>query len=316
MNEPAFALPFWDWTRNPSLPEWFFGEGNPLNNTTRFQEAGDRLPLDFIHAEPSLQAKRFAHFGGRPRIPGEYQVEGTLEQSIHNCVHNWIGGEMASFDGAGNDTIFQAHHGQIDRIWDIWLRRGDGRANPADPAWVDHHFWFYGWEGQPEPVRVGDLSDTKRLGYEFADYEITPTLSADDLPTYRGDSIDFGVIDPDDKLLARIDAVVNGGAEGRVTLSYERLSLPMHPFHHRLYFIDEASNTATYVSTLNILPIPDLNRGLERRVTSQVQVPQHAINAILNAGRIRVVGVPVPLKGREIPLDAVPFEGVSLSVEA
>ncbi|MEO1027917.1 MAG: tyrosinase family protein [Pseudomonadota bacterium] len=315
LNEPAFALPFWDWTRNNKIPDWFFGDDNPLNNTTRLQQPGARVPNDFIHPDGSLQAKRFDHFGGRERIPGELQVEGTMEQSIHNCVHNWIGGEMASFDGAGNDTIFQSHHGQIDRIWDIWLRQGGGRANPTTESWLEHPFWFYGWEGAPEPVKVKDLLDTKALGYDFADYDISPTLTEETMPVFDGDSIDFGVIDPNDELLAQINAVSNG-AEGRVSLVYERLSLPMHPFHHRLFFIDEATGDATYVSTQTILPIPDLNRGLEREVSSQVQVPPHAVDAILNSGRIRVVGVPVPLEGRSIPLEPVPFKGVSLTVEA
>ena len=27
-----FALPYWDWTRNPQIPAAFWGEGNPLNH--------------------------------------------------------------------------------------------------------------------------------------------------------------------------------------------------------------------------------------------------------------------------------------------
>jgi len=316
LNEPAFALPYWDWTRNQTIPDWFFGEQNPLNNPTRLQEPGDEIPLDFVHTDPSLRAKRFKHFGGRKRKRGDLQVEGTLEQSAHNSVHNWIGGEMASFDGAGNDPFFQAHHGQVDRLWEIWLRQGDGRANPKDPTWLNEKFWFFGWEGFPEAITVSALVDTKALGYVFSDYEITSTLNENNLPVYKGDGLEFGRLDPDDKLLAQIAAVKSEGAEGRVSITYERMSLPMHPFHHRLFLIDDQTGDATYLGTQMILPIPDQTRGLEKQVSSQVEFPPHAIEAVLAGRPLRVVGVPVELKGRPIPLQPVPFEGVTLSVDA
>lgn len=48
LNEPTFALPYWDWTRNASPPAWYWGEDNPLFNTTRLQERGDTVPADFL----------------------------------------------------------------------------------------------------------------------------------------------------------------------------------------------------------------------------------------------------------------------------
>lgn len=314
-NEPAFALPYWDWTRNRKIPSWYFGENNPLNNTTRMQGPDDAVPDDFIHPGPSMRAKQWAHFGGRPRIKGENQVEGTMEQSIHNCVHNWIGGEMASFDGAGNDTIFQSHHGQIDRFWEAWMRN-QGGTTPEAEAYRDQHFWFYGWEGRPEPVRVGDLDDTEALGYTFDDLTFLPTLNDSNRPVYDGGGVEMGKIDPDSELLAQVRDVSAGAHTGRVTISYERMQLPMHPFHHRLFLIDQTDDEATYLGTQCILPIPDLNRGLEKEVSSQVEVPPEALATIKKGNPMQVVGVPVPLKGRDIPLQPVPFKGVSLTVEA
>jgi len=316
LNEPKFALPYWDWTRNPKVPSWFWGGDNPLSNSTRMQEPGDALPLDFLELGPTLRAKRFDHFGGRKRVPGNHQVEGTLEQGAHNNVHNWTGGEMASFDGAGNDPIFQSHHGNIDRIWEIWLAQGDGRANPSDADWLAHQFWFFGPTGDREAVTVDRLLDTKELGYAFDDLGWQSTLTEASAPKFNGDAQTFGVIDLGKTQRAQIRDLTEGRATGRVALNYERLSLPIQPFQHRLFFLDEASGTATYVGTFTILPIPDLRSGLERSVTSQVEIPPDVLQTMLQSQRIRVVGVGVPLKGRNIPQQPVPFAGVSVTIEA
>lgn len=53
-----------------------------------------------------------------------------LEKSIHNPVHNAIGGDMIRAD-APNDPIFWLFHTFIDKIWDDWekLNPGIGYAN-------------------------------------------------------------------------------------------------------------------------------------------------------------------------------------------
>jgi hypothetical protein len=316
LNEPGFGLPYWDWTRNPRIPAWYWGEDNPLNNPTRLQEPGDFMPGDFIELGPALRALDFSNFGGRKRVPGEFQVEGTLEQGAHNNTHNWTGGEMASFDGAGNDPMFQSHHGNIDRLWEIWLAQGEGRANPTDPEWLDHLFWFYGPTGEREAVRVGDLIDTRALGYAFENLDWRHTLTPYNTPRIEGYVSNYAALGLTTAELAAIRSLKEGTRIGRVSLNYERMTLPIQPFQHRLFFIDEPSGEATYVGTFTILPIPDLRAGLEKSVTSQVEVPPAALEILLKSGRVRVVGVGVPLKGRKIPTQPIPFEGVSLSIDA
>jgi len=316
LNEPAFALPYWDWTKNPNVPDWYWGKNNALFNSTRLQERGDVLPADFLELGPALRAKKFDHFGGRRRTPGDVQVEGTLEQGAHNNVHNWTGGEMASFDGAGNDPMFQSHHGNIDRIWEIWLAQGDGRANPTDNDWLDHAFWFYGPSGDREAIKVRDLLDTNALGYRFDNLEWQSTLTPETTPAFDGRGDTYATLSLSDSQLAQIRTLSRGEGPGRVSLNYERMSLPIQPFQHRLFFVNEDNGDATYVGTFTILPIPDLRSGLERTVTSQVEVPPDALNALLRASRVRVVGMGVPLKGRRTPTEPIPFESVSLSINA
>ncbi len=315
LNEPSFALPYWDWTRNPTIPAWYFGTDNALSNSTRYQSPTDEIPADFVEVGPAIRARNWKQFLGLPRRKGDLQVEGTLEQSVHNCVHNWIGGNMASFDGAGDDLLFQSHHGQVDRLWESWLA-GEGHVNPTDQAWLDHRFGFFGSDGLPTAIRIGDLLDTRALGYAFDRTDFRHTLTPQNRPRFQGGGRELATIIADEKLLANIEQVRAGRGTKRVSVTYDRISLPTHPYHHRLFFVEDGGAVgdlnAHYVGTHNILPVPDLERGLEGRVTSQVEIDLDALDAFAATGRVRVVGVGVPLKGRKTDTDAVPFQNVRL----
>ena len=156
---------------------------------------------------------------------------------------------------------------------------------------------------------------TQEVGYGYADQDWRLTLSPQTTPRFPGGGETYATLDLSPAQLAQINQRVSGANRGRVSLNYERLSLPIHPFKHRLFFVDGRTAKATYVGTFTILPIPDLRSGLERTVTSQVEVPPKALEALLESGRVRVVGVGVPLKGRAIPVQPVPFSGVSLTLE-
>jgi tyrosinase len=38
---------------------------------------------------------------------------------------------------AALDPVFWLHHANIDRLWEVWLKRDPGHANPTDAAWLD-----------------------------------------------------------------------------------------------------------------------------------------------------------------------------------
>jgi hypothetical protein len=177
-GDRTFALPYWDWTRDNRLPAALFGAGNPLLDTTRIQTRDDRLPADFTELGPSMRGPSFPQFAGLARRPDYPQIEGALEQSAHNNVHNWIGGNMASFDGAGFDPMFGTHHGNIDRLWEAWKAASPEHRDPEDREWRDFRFSFYGADGKVEQIRVADLSDVRRLGYRYDTLAWRSTLTA------------------------------------------------------------------------------------------------------------------------------------------
>lgn len=114
----------------------------------------------------------FAHNGSR-------KSEGWLEQSPHDIVHGDVGGNdglMADPDTAALDPIFWLHHANIDRLWEVWLRRDAQHANPTDPAWlngplVGRKFYAPGPNGAPHVYTAKDMLDTTapQLGYIYED---------------------------------------------------------------------------------------------------------------------------------------------------
>jgi hypothetical protein len=321
-GDHQFALPYWDWTRSPRLPAQMFGEGNPLNDTTRIQNPTDTLPSDFTELGPAMRAGTFGQFLGYRRDPGNPQIEGTLEQSAHNNVHNWIGGNMASFDGAGFDPLFGTHHGNIDRLWEAWRASSPSNRNPADPAWASTKFALYGASGDVERIRVADLVDTERLGYRFDRLDWRHTLGASAVPTYPGGGAVLARLRLSEAQKAKVRRLVAAPGGGRVVLSYERMQIPVHPLCHRIFLLhpSEASSasidSASYCGTFTLLPIPGTASGLDRTVTTQMEVPKAALAALLREQTVAVSAVPVPLKGRLIPEEPLRLEGVSLVVEA
>ena len=53
-------------------------------------------------------------------------------EGIHNSVHVWVGGSMASIPTAPADPIFWMHHANIDRLWWQWQQSPQGQGkNPS-----------------------------------------------------------------------------------------------------------------------------------------------------------------------------------------
>lgn len=59
-----------------------------------------------------------------------------LPRDMHNLVHVWIGGTMRNISISANDPIFYLHHSNVDRLFELWLKRfGYGSINhPAQGA--------------------------------------------------------------------------------------------------------------------------------------------------------------------------------------
>ena len=188
-----FALPFWDWTNNPTMPDVFTspttpdGKPNALyvddqdfgQGWQRSWPASDPMPPEIVGPTvlgQILNATDYEDFG-TSRPAGQNSLDpswvltrtgdqGVLEATPHNNVHNNIGGWMPSAMSP-RDPIFFMHHCNIDRIWAVWNSLGN--ANSGDQLWTDMPFTnnFYNPDGSSWSPKVSDLFVPENLGYTY-----------------------------------------------------------------------------------------------------------------------------------------------------
>jgi tyrosinase len=185
-GDSAFALPYWDWNRDPQLPAacteptWFNGSrtvANPLLDGTRVAKPGDTLSDELVGdaVMSNIMAQTsFPLFGsskpkGQTDLASTWQrVKGTsgrLEATPHNGVHNWVGGNMKTMLSP-LDPLFWLHHANCDRIWAAW--NAGGGANPTASLWRNFPLWrFVGLDEQLREVLVRDVLDIQTLGYRY-----------------------------------------------------------------------------------------------------------------------------------------------------
>jgi tyrosinase len=189
-----FAMPYWDWTANPTMPEVFLTATNPDGkknwlyvddegfgtNWKRTWPANRPMPVSQVGAavlQEILNTTDYEEFGtSRPAgqdsldqawIIAENQgIQGTLEARPHNMVHNNIGGWMPTAVSS-RDPIFFMHHCNIDRIWALWNSLGN--QNAANSLWTDMQFKnnFYFPDGSDYSPIVKELYVPEALGYTY-----------------------------------------------------------------------------------------------------------------------------------------------------
>ncbi len=180
-----FAMPYWDWTTNPKLPDQFTSatlpnnQPNALFEASRTWPANTPMPANIVGPsvlQSIMQATPFEVFGttrpmGQNSLAQSWIVDGSGSQGIlegtpHNNVHNNIGGWMPSAMSP-MDPIFFMHHSNIDRIWDAWNHAGN--ANSPDPLWTDMTFQnnFINPDGTPWSPQVKSLYVPEDLGYTY-----------------------------------------------------------------------------------------------------------------------------------------------------
>jgi hypothetical protein len=304
LKEKQFALPYWDATRYRRIPAAYWGKDNPLYDTTREMGPDDELPDDFLDVEGALSLESFYAFGGYPYDnPSGDMIEGNLEQSFHNNVHNWVGGNMGMFATAGFESLFSAHHGNVDRMWEKWRSLRGPSADPREEAWRTRSYEIVNEKGRRETIAVKDLVDTRKLDYVFDNYD----FQARQLPD--------PVLSDGTGVTLAVQGSFKSAARTPRVLRFERSSVAIHPLCCRAFLRSKSDrNHAAYVGTFTVLPVQRGGaRGLDRNVVMQLALSNDVRQKFSGAGDVEVVIVGVALKGRNIPLAPVPLAKATLA---
>jgi tyrosinase len=255
----TWALPYWNYGRGgryATLPPAFraektpSGAANPLYVAQRKPQvnAGYGLPTGIITAKVALGDLPFsvdalpgmtAGFGGpvtgwhhNPTNDGSF---GDLEQTPHNDVHVYIGGNrgfMTRFETAPRDPIFWLHHANLDRLWTVWLgEQNPQRSNPTESAWLDESFKFHDEHGNSVSSTPGGVVDTVRdLGYSYEEAAPPPSRR---VPVELAREVDLARMSDVERIGAapvRVPAhppELIGASEAPLTLAGERATVSL-----------------------------------------------------------------------------------------
>ncbi|GFY91846.1 hypothetical protein Acr_08g0002420 [Actinidia rufa] len=214
IDDPNFAMPFWAWDTpaGMTMPAQYANTDSPLYSEIRDAEHQPPVLIDLdydltdetvteqeqISSNLAIMYRQVVSSGNTPTLfmgmpyrsgdepdPGA----GSLENTPHGNVHIWVGDrtlpsiqDMGNFATAGRDTLFYAHHGNVDRMWSIWKTLGGKRKDFTDSDWLNTEFLFYDEEARLVKVKVKDCLDEKKLGYEYQTIDI-PWLTSRATPS-------------------------------------------------------------------------------------------------------------------------------------
>ncbi|WP_330328363.1 tyrosinase family protein [Streptomyces sp. NBC_00536] len=194
--DPKVSIPYWDWTvdRTPGSSLWaadFLGgtararDGQVLDGP--FAYAGGKWAIT-VGVDRRTYLRRALGAGGT-QLPTKAEVnavlnmaeydtapwnsasngfrnnlEGWRGSNLHNRVHVWVGGQMASA-ASPNEPVFWLHHAFIDMLWAEWQNRHPKSTYlPATPTpdVVDLHGTMRPWNN----VTPADMLDHRKF-YTF-----------------------------------------------------------------------------------------------------------------------------------------------------
>jgi Common central domain of tyrosinase/Polyphenol oxidase middle domain len=153
------TLPYWNCNTNPMLHP-AYRDASPANPLYHYRNpainAGGILPASIGNAyNTALNA-----------IP-YYTFQGALN-GPHGSVHTTVNGDMATVVGAAKDPVFWLHHSNIDRIWEEWLSRCNGRINPVDSVWLNQVYTFFDETGEAVSMQGSQiLQAATQLNYKY-----------------------------------------------------------------------------------------------------------------------------------------------------
>jgi len=103
---------------------------------------------------------------------------GALEGTPHGTMHMAVGGWMGRFNTAGLDPIFYLHHCNIDRLWEVWLRRDPNHVNPGQVWPSSVKFDFRDKDKKAVKMTSGQVVDTTAAPLSYSYDDVSDPLAA------------------------------------------------------------------------------------------------------------------------------------------
>jgi hypothetical protein len=134
------ALPYWDWTKEPRVPEWVAR----FTPTVTLPLPGSSTVLTASRT-PSAQKDLEQAVSRIPEVMAatDYTTFATKLEQVHNAVHLWVGGTMSVLSTASADPLFWMHHANVDRLWWEWYKEHPDQNPHLEGADATMDPWTY-----------------------------------------------------------------------------------------------------------------------------------------------------------------------------
>jgi Common central domain of tyrosinase len=180
-GDPSLRLPYWDYEKNGALPQAY-------RDATYVNESGQTVPnpLRVDARQPGLNngtsslAASVTSTAGAMPATSYGPFNSALEITPHGAVHCAVvtggcpNGLMGSVPVSALDPIFYAHHTNIDRLYECWLKVNESARLPNNQGQLDTLYTFVDADGSTPQRRVRDMLTTAQLGYSYAAGEGCP----------------------------------------------------------------------------------------------------------------------------------------------
>src|SRR5262249_26942409 len=170
-GDPSLRLPYWDYETNGQLPAAY-------RDKTYVDEHGNTVanPLRVEARQPGLNdgtASLSARVTSTSSAMSQTTYSGfnsSLQATPHGAVHCAIvtgscpRGLMGSVPVSALDPIFYAHHTNIDRLYECWLRVDPSKRLPNDQNQLNTQYTFIDGNGSTAQRYVRDMLTPSQLG--------------------------------------------------------------------------------------------------------------------------------------------------------
>jgi len=332
----AFALPYWNWLDNGSLPALF--RRAPFTNSSRTPvNSLDDTISGRDQVEPALSDPNFHRaiggWAGTQDREGYVRAgSGAFESPAHDYVHIRVGGDMAT-GKSPNDPSFWAHHSMMDRLWWEWNARG--HPNPDDDRWLDWTFADHFVDRHGETVDI-TVEEALALPEQFYTYGTRVGGGAADVdPDTQTNTATVELDTPARRVLCEncslgVDSGLSGavdrsvvepyitGQAGRVLVTARDIAMPKTGwFHGRVYVNPKSPNPGRgsphYAGTYHLWIAPP-----EHPPQNQYVDVTPTLERLADAGKlgdtVEIVVEGEPLRGAGNTSPSTPVGELSLSV--
>ncbi|KAI3959946.1 hypothetical protein MKX01_030237 [Papaver californicum] len=190
IGDDTFAIPFWNWDTpiGMCIPPMYLNSKSTLFDETRDERHynppsvldykytwGNPNPTDTDAVVTTNLAELDSMFKETLQLPANFYGECIKGGRKANSSSKEVWGgpptppywNMGNFHTAARNTLFFAHHGYVDRMWDIYSKFRGQKVEFRDPDWLESSFIFYDENEQLVKCKVRNCLTPESLRYSY-----------------------------------------------------------------------------------------------------------------------------------------------------